>query len=82
MRLSPGPSSKATISGAIANGAATGGLVVSGVVNEDGRLVLLGANTYSGGTTVLSVSNNGALGSGGLTLDSGATLALTGSPSR
>jgi len=28
----------------------------------------------------LSVSNNGALGSGGLTLDSGATRALTGSP--
>ncbi len=73
----------ATINQAITG--ATSGLVVGGGAPDDyGTLVLAGANTYSGGTTVVSgatlaVSNNSALGSGGLTLDTGATLALTGS---
>ncbi len=74
-----------TISGAIGNDEPSmGGLVVSQETGENGTLVLAGANTYSGGTTVdpdatLTVSNNNALGTGVVTLDSGATLAVTGS---
>ena len=50
----------------------------------NGTLVLAGANTYSGGTTVnggvLQLGNNSALGTGGLTVNSGGTLDLNGTP--
>jgi fibronectin-binding autotransporter adhesin len=67
----------ATYSGAISGG---GGLVV-GDPGDTGTVVLTGANTYTGGTTVsgatLSVANDGNLGvsSSGLTLNGGELLA-------
>ena len=72
----------------ISNGASPGGLAVSQAADEDGTLVLAGANSYSGGTTVdsgatVSTSSISALGSGGLTnngtvLVSSGTLELKG----
>lgn len=67
-------------------GTAAGTMTVSGVLSGEGSLVktgngtlvLSGANTYSGGTTVnggtLSVTNASGLGSGAVTVASGATL--------
>jgi autotransporter-associated beta strand protein len=70
------------ISGVIANG---GGSTAGALRNTGtGRLILLGANTYSGTTTVaagtLEIRNGSALGStaAGTTVSSGATLALSG----
>ena len=49
-----------------------------------GTVTLAGANTYTGGTTinagVLRLGNNAALGTGGLTVNSGGTLDLNGTP--
>jgi autotransporter-associated beta strand protein len=59
------------------SGAVGGSLVKIG----DSKLTLTGANTYTGGTAVLSgtlgVGNNSALGTGAVTLFGGTTLAFT-----
>jgi fibronectin-binding autotransporter adhesin len=69
-----GPPDDLTISAIIANG----GLTKTGA----GELVLSGANTYAGFTTVstgiLDLQNNNALGTGGTVVDKGATLQLDG----
>ena len=70
----------AEISGLIANGSGTAGLIKGG----SGKLVLSAANTYSGGTTVnagtlaLSGGNNRLNTSGTVTLNSGGVLDLGG----
>ncbi len=78
-----------TISDAIADqtgSGGTGGNAGSWALTKNGAgtLVLSGANTYSGGTTVsagtLSISSDGNLGNGGtLALQNGTTLAFTAS---
>ncbi len=80
----PGAGDTQSVADAIADQTGSGGTVVNGyagsiglVKRGDGRLVLSGANTYSGGTTVtggtLSISSDQHLGaaSGVLTLDGG-----------
>lgn len=70
----------AEISGVIANGSGTAGLIKGG----SGKLVLSAANTYSGGTTInagtlaLAGGNNRLNTSGAVTLNSGAALDLGG----
>jgi autotransporter-associated beta strand protein len=64
--------------------ASTGVIFGSGPLTKSGAgtLTLSGANTYSGGTTInagtLSFSSASALGTGALTIASGATLQATG----
>jgi autotransporter-associated beta strand protein len=61
-----------TISGVISDGSMPGVVDMTGA----GTLVLSGANTYSGGTTIsagtLQATNNSSVGSGKVTLDGGA----------
>ncbi len=79
----------------VADGSAADDLVISGTIGEGvgtgtkglskagaGRLVLTGASTYAGGTTVsagtLMISSTGSLGNGGVTV-SGGSLIVNGS---
>jgi autotransporter-associated beta strand protein len=66
--------SSTAFGGLIQDGAGTLALVKSGI----GTLTLSGTNTYTGGTTIsagtLVMGNNNALGTGSLTIASGATL--------
>lgn len=75
-RIGAAAGSQLTVTGLV-TGSATGGLTKSG----PGTLVLTNANTYSTGTTILGgtllAGNNQALGSGAVTVDDGATLAIT-----
>lgn len=75
-----------TISGAIGNGSATGGVALT--KSGAGTWVLTGNNSYSGATLIsngtLNAGAAGALGSGttgtsGITINSGGTLLLSGS---
>jgi autotransporter-associated beta strand protein len=64
-----------TISGAIGDGTSPGSLLVQDTVGG-GKLVLTGANTFTGGTTINSgvtvgVNNNGSLGAGAVTFSGG-----------
>lgn len=65
-----------TMSGVIGNGTTAGSLVSNGT----GILVLSGANTYGGGTTItngtVQVANSSALGTGAVTLGNNAKLLL------
>ena len=73
------PGSVDTISGTIADGGSPGNVVLTG----GGTLMLAGANTYSGGTTLeagtLQVASTDNLGSGAVTMaGTAAVLAVTG----
>ncbi len=74
-----------TLSGDIADAAgAHGALTVTDSSGPGGIVVLSGANTYSGGTTIsngvfLQVTNNSSVGTGGVTLNGGAFQAGAGS---
>ena len=61
-----------TFSGAIAN---TGGLILTNTSAGTGQIILSGANTFSGGITLnsgsLTLSSDGAAGTGTLTLNGG-----------
>ncbi len=73
-----------TFAGVIGNdGSASGRLVILNTGANNGRVILSGINTYSGGTEVqagatLQVASNSNLGTGALTLNGG-TLATTAS---
>jgi len=67
-----------TIAGAIADGSSPGVVIVAGT----GTLVLTGANTYSGGTTIQTgasamAGNNAAFGTGRIDMAQGSTLGFT-----
>jgi outer membrane autotransporter protein len=62
--------------------AAGASLTIGSASSTSGTVILLGANTYAGGTdisndTTLVASDSGALGSGAVTVESGSTLELT-----
>ncbi|MGO9913725.1 MAG: beta strand repeat-containing protein [Isosphaeraceae bacterium] len=77
--LTVGSTSDLSFTGVIADGSAPGAIVKSGT----GTLTLVGANTYSGGTTIsagtLQIGAYDALGTGLVTVSAGAVCSL-GSP--
>jgi autotransporter-associated beta strand protein len=72
-----------TFSGLLADGSASGGLTIMDSGGGTGKIILTDtANSYSGGTTLnsgtLSVSGDGALGTGALTFNGGTLQAMAG----